>query len=358
MKIYDIYTLADFYEVLSNNPFNRKTIQPIWFRGHEYNHYTLAPSIQRFFSPEANDVETYSQMTLRESNRYQHFASRATHSMKNDINAKIEWQEVYQHHFGKTRMMDWSESAHTALSFALISYLDTQNDAELVKKRRTATPVVWMLDPHKLNENTYDFFRGNKDLIRKALNDLQLGSFSNQIYNEMNKRNSKKIYFEYSKDSSIDGILSLSALDAYRTANMSRMNQLVKNLAFNPFYYLSLRYYIDGVPCILNDIKDVLPPLAILQPYHSERIKQQRGVFTVFPNYILKNTAKKYYELYNYDIRIMENQPQLQDCLVKLNIINPIQVARDLAYSGERKSELYPDVDEYVHIIEAEKLYI
>lgn len=361
MKEFDVYRLSEFYDVISAKPFNINIEQPIWFRGHECNNYELSPSIQRGFLPSINGNNSYSQTTLRESMRYQHFASRAMHSLNNNVRSKVEWQEVYQHHFGKTRMLDWTESARTALSFALISYLDTQNNAELDIKRKSSTPVVWMLNPQKLNETVYDFFSSNSEIIKDALTDLDcqdINKFTNDIVTELNKDNAKELYFLYDSDKSMGGILSLCMLDAYRTSNMSRMKSLVRDFAFNPFYYLSLRYYIDAVPNELSDSDKIMPPLAILQPYHSERIRSQRGVFTVFPNYILKDDALELYTLYNYDIRIMENQPDISDCLAKINILNPIQVARDLVCSGERKSELYPDVDVYVHVVETDKFHL
>ena len=49
----------------------------------------------------------------------------------------------------------------------------------------------------------------------------------------------------------------------------------------NSVYYVLGRIYSDGY--ILEDRK--IPPLAVVHPYHSERIKAQKGVFTVFPFY-------------------------------------------------------------------------
>ena len=130
-------------------------------------------------------------------------------------------------------------------------------------------------------------------------------------------------------------------------------------MEFNPFYYICLRYYSDAFPADVKDGKyDVLPPLAVLQPYHSERIRAQRGAFTIFPNYTLSQNAKKLYDVAKHDVRKMENQINIQDCLVKINLLNPIKIARSLILSGERRSELYPDVDVYTELIESEKFYI
>lgn len=367
MKEYDAYTLEDFYNIIDDKPFgNNGLSMPIWFRGHEFNYYNLQPSMQRDFLPKVNSNNTNSQLTLREFMRYQNFSARTTHFLNSDISSKLEWQEVYQHHLGKTRMMDWSESARTALSFALEAYLTPKTSLDLDNKRRISTPVVWMLNPQKLNEKVYEFFSSNsgRKIAKCAFSDICLDDkeindildnmcFNKSIYFSMNENNSKL------DDTSISGILSLCALDDFRTANISRLTNLVKTMEFNPFYYLCLRYYSDALPTEINiGVDDILPPLAILQPYHSERIRAQRGVFTIFPNYILNGEAKEAYTISKYDARKMENQKYVQDCLVKINILNPVGIAKSLILSGERRSELYPDIDVYTELIESEKFYI
>ncbi len=367
MKEYDVYTLEDFYGVIGNNPFkiteNSKTI---WFRGHEFNYYDLQPSMQRGFMPKVNSCFTNTQLTLREFTRYQNFSARTTHCVNDNISSKLEWQEVYQHHLGKTRMMDWSESARTALSFALESYLTPKITLDLSNKRRLCTPVVWMLNPQKLNEKVFDFFASDvgKKAALQAFSDIDIKrSDKEKIINKMSSE--KNIYFSTNEknikidDESISGILSLCVLDKFRAENISRIKNLVKTLEFNPFYYLCLRYYSDALPSEIKKVTDdILPPLAILQPYHSERIRAQRGVFTIFPNYILSNESKDVYNISKFDVRKMENQKNIQDCLIKINILNPVAVAKSLIMSGERRSELYPDVDVYTEMIESEKFYI
>ena len=53
----------------------------------------------------------------------------------------------------------------------------------------------------------------------------------------------------------------------------------------------------------------------------------------------------------------MEEQPYISDCLKVIYIINPNQVAKELMLSGERRSELYPDIQTYADIIETQEYY-
>lgn len=130
--------------------------------------------------------------------------------------------------------------------------------------------------------------------------------------------------------------------------------KMLEHLEFNPFFYLCLRLYADALPVEVHTGDNILPPLAILHQYQSERIRAQRGAFAIFPNYSLDQSAKKYKNL-GYDCRMLENQSYIADCLYEIRILNPNQVARDLLYSGERRTELYPENEYYVHTMEAAK---
>ena len=86
----------------------------------------------------------------------------------------------------------------------------------------------------------------------------------------------------------MEGIPCLSVLHDLASQTRHNLQNLLKQKEFNPYYYLLLRYYADGLPVFIDESQeeDFLPPLAVLQPYHSIRIKEQKGVFTIFPNYI------------------------------------------------------------------------
>ena len=104
------------------------------------------------------------------------------------------------------------------------------------------------------------------------------------------------IYFDgkADEDKEISGILSLCAIEDYRKALGVHLEEAVKRFEFNPFYYLALKIYADALPFIIENPKmTILPPIALLHPYHSNRIRTQRGAFTMFPNYMAMGKAKE-----------------------------------------------------------------
>lgn len=104
-----------------------------------------------------------------------------------------------------------------------------------------------------------------------------------------------------------------------------------------------LRYYSDGIPVKMDE----LPPLAIIHPYHSQRIKDQKGVFTIFPHYIPSEQMKKLKEAEGSEIYPafgMEYMEECKNCLHSIQIVNPEKVARELRHTGAKRGNLYGDM--------------
>lgn len=379
IKRYNVATLAEFYQALDcvNEDFRmegeaesgeNEGIARLWFRGHSQNYYSLIPSLYRgkFYKKANNNyakttragMSAYTQMNLKEDYRYQHIKARAFHNVASDPEYQSEWQEIYQHHFGHTRLMDWSESARTALSFALEPFIDTRNNKDLEYRRHHLTPCVWILHPYRLNKKVYDYMAEKVGLLYKA----GIASYDKKIrWNDICQalKDNKEIFFD-GKDGDIEikGLISLCAIEDYRKNLGSKLEDAVKAFEFNPFYYLALRVYSDALPFEIQDPEmEILPPIALLHPYHSSRIRTQRGAFTMFPNYVVKGKAEQMCIKRHKDIRNMDEQPYISDCLKVIYIINPNQVAKELMLSGERRSELYPDIQTYADIIETQKYY-
>lgn len=327
--------------------------QSIWFRGQERAYYTLTPSLLR--GRDNRDIRGYGMDHLRSDYRNQHFRSKCDQMPMRYPGIRIEWQEIYQHHLGKTHLIDWSESAITSLMFAVEAFIKPETDKEIEHKRSTITPTVWLLNPQRLNEHVIESFSKDRNLLETALQDMYSSYYSaskrraitNKLWNVVQDGDS---YLERIKD--VDCITTgvcLVALEMERQVNMSRYLNMLFSGECNPFFYLFLRYYVDRLPVELGKI----PPLAIVHPYHSERIEAQRGVFTVLPYYIHGESCLQSFVYGScFDRRALNAQPELADCLAEIRIINPARVAQDLIHLGERHAHLYPDLEHYIKEIE------
>lgn len=110
-------------DMISGQYADKEGTGPLWFRGHEYTHYNLQPNIFRGAKYMFNAQETYSNNHLREEYRYQHFMARNFDKTDyREPRSVFEWQEIMQHFFSKTRLMDWSESLFSSLEFALEAF--------------------------------------------------------------------------------------------------------------------------------------------------------------------------------------------------------------------------------------------
>lgn len=346
---------------------------PLWFRGHEYNYYTLLPSIFRQGDVQPNVNKTYSAVHLGEDYRYQNFKSRAFHQIDSCPESRIEWQEIMQHHFTWTRLMDWSESAVSSLLFALEAFITPLDDLTNQHRRTHATPVVWVICPYRLNKTVYRTFAPKSSssfsLIKAALYDIihedhvKRKKVAELIGNEL-KNNINQYFSSYDKNGGndkaiIDGIIGLSVIDSYRKNNSSRLYEMLSRYEFNPFFYLLTRYYVDGIGTPVTSIGQ-LPPLAMIHPYHSNRIKAQRGAFTIFPYYCSAGEGLSIsdYSAMGTDLRAMEHQLSIRNCLFKIRICNADKVARELLQIGEKRSSIYPELERYANDIEADKYHI
>ncbi|MBO4980392.1 MAG: FRG domain-containing protein [Lachnospiraceae bacterium] len=320
----------------------------LWFRGHEYAHYNLDPNLFRRCEYLYNKTGTYSRNHLREEYRFQNFMSRNYDKVDMRMpQTMIEWQEVMQHYQTRTRLMDWSESLTVALEFALEAFIRPVKDLEVNEHCRTATPVLWVLQPTEINKEVYrSFVKGPVSLIENALH-IRLGAdartLAKRIQTELRDKEKEGIYFNLptQKEGNMNVMIGLSALEMLRNAYMGREWEALWDFEMNPFFYLLLRYYSDGIPVK----QDQLPPLAIIHPYHSPRIKNQRGVFTVFPYYILSEQQREMNAIAGKDLPIaMEYMKQCIPYLHKIQILNPQRVADELMVTGAKRGNLYPDM--------------
>lgn len=316
----------------------------LWYRGQKRD-LNLLPSLIRGRKSAAVS-DGYSKSHAEEDFRYQHFRSKCNQLVESRPDFKIEWMELMQHHSVRTRLMDWSESAITALLFSLEPFLDPEkNNRELSYRRASITPTVWILNPVRLNRNIYQTFLNHPDLIEQASCDVTPHHLSASLREQFLRKFSVRLASkkeDYFLDETDCAIISLSVIENERQANAVRLFQMLDSGQFNPYFYLLLRYYNDGLPVRT----DLLPPLAVVHPYHSQRIQTQHGVFTVTPYYWSPPESE--------DLRPMEYHPLAKNCLNKIRITRPSRVAEELLAMGERLTSLYPEMGLYNKDIEAD----
>lgn len=359
------------YHILSDifkNVFRNKEEElgrPFWFRGQEHEKYMLVPSLYRNRENIRNKNDSYSKLSLAEEYRYQNFSARVNHLTQASSKSRVVWQELLQHHLGKTRFMDWSESVEKAVFFALESFIDTKNTLDNCVRRKTITPGICVLNPYHLNEKVYDFFADEKNIsyVTKALHGLFLKGEAEKIAKELQEelRSGKDMYFNFDSsnviDVAINGLVSVCILDEYYHYNAAYMKHMLKRHEFNPFFYLVVRYYADALPVEAEVNKHLIPPIASVQPYHSERIRAQRGTFTIFPNYCRTEAADEMAKA-GMDVIALESQKSIADCFCNIRLCDPVRIAEELIYAGERRPDVYPDIQYYADYLETERMYL
>ena len=318
---------------------------PLWFRGNEQTdvYYYLDPGIYRDFytKKEKNqfaDSNNYGTLWLKEEYRFQHFVARNYDKVSAMPESYIEWQEVMQHYFSKTRLMDWSESAIVALSFALEAYINPMEDHEVSYKRRHNSPVVWVLNPVKLNRKVYECFKGKDgiDLVKNAVNGIRKYN-AYEICHMLKEHEELYFLLDNNVNGGVNGLVSLSGLEALRKSKGGNLNEALEVGNLNPFFFLLLKYYSEGVKVDIGK----LPPLAIIHPQHSTRIHEQKGAFTIFPYY--RDNTDEYLKgkISPYAMEYMN----CQDCLEEIILADAWSIADELRDIGVRRSHLYPEME-------------
>lgn len=340
---------------LGNNILGKPPV--FWFRGVNSMNHSLVPSLFRSDVRVKRDRHTgdYSSMHYAEDIRAYHYIAKNYHFFQKEPSSRVEWLEVMQHHEMKTRVLDWSESSIHSLIFALEPFLDDSRNQS--QKRTESVPCVWVLEPGKLNSKivrhlVFNLFH-RPDFIRELLGELELSFKQENHIMESMKILSDKLYNETKDTSHIDYIFDLSVINDEILRDRQRLCYLLtRGDIINPFYYLLSRIYSDG-----HILKErTLAPLAVVHPYHSERIKAQKGVFTVFPFYEEKSDDETARNM-GLNPDALENILMAEECLHKIIINNPQKVAAELLVNGMNDSWLYPEMPIVASEIENHKVY-
>ena len=310
----------------------------LWFRGLDNVRHSLIPSLYRK-KVRADRTQNYTKLHYAEDIRTQHYIAKNYHLLSSEPSSRVEWLEVMQHHQVNTRVLDWSESSIHSLIFAVEAFFDAGRFAD--KKRMECVPCVWVLNPKKLNRKIIKYIAQNEELKKKLLADLELTFQERErILNQMNVYADLTEYAETTETSHIDYIFNLSSINDEIFRDRVRLKKLLeKGAVINPYYYLLSRIYSDGY-CLSGRI---LPPLCVVHPYHSERIKAQKGVFSVFPFY-REQEDDQYLRKYQLNPDAMDHNSMAQDCLCQIMIKNPQKIVLQLMENGMNESWLYPEM--------------
>lgn len=313
----------------------------LWFRGQSNASYSLIPSLFRTKAraEKKNGIGNYTKLHYAEDIRTQHYIAKNFHLLSKEPSSRVEWLEVMQHHQVNTRVLDWSESSMHSLLFALEPFFDGNKYKE--ESRHKCVPCVWVLTPKALNKKIMEYLSQNTDLQKSLMNDLEIDATDQKkILCNLKKYGEIDMYSETEETCHIDYIFNLSSINDELLRDRNRLKELlIKGDVMNPYYYLLARIYSDGY--VLKDRK--LPPLCVVHPYHSERIKAQKGVFSVFPFYE-EQSSDLFLRKNNIIPDAMEYNNMAEDCLCQILIKNPQKVALQMLQNGMNDSWLYPEM--------------
>jgi len=331
---------GSFYERACNQSL------PMWFRGHEEQNWSLLPTLLRKMQSSNHSVQfqqDYTSTAIWGDYREQGFRARTYHRMQTIPETNYDWTAVLQHHRTATTMLDWTESAESALLFALEPFIDCDKgkSLDICARKARCMPAIWVLNPTALNACTYERLC-RTDPLRKALDAY---SPSPRTMSDLEGfLRDKHCYFSTAlcENPNINGMISLSVLNAKRLEQDSALFKRVIGKEFNPFFWLLLRYYCDGVA---TEPDWEIPCVGTIQPYHSKRIQGQRGVFTAFPNYKFESKTR-------ISDFAMERHADAPRYLVKIFLNHPERIATQLMQSGAALPGLYQDLDHFSNELE------
>lgn len=322
---------------LKDDMHTEKDKNVLWFRGHRNYEWSLIPSLYRGFGTnETIDCRGYTKLNLREGMRQQQNHAKNYQFLKNDDLNPIEWMAIAQHHGVKTRLLDWTTSAIHALLFALEDRFAMPGEF----KDENNLPCVWCLFPQRMNRDTVGYLVKHRSEIEPMVTGkehggfFELKKFLDDAADKDKAEKYKNIFFESDEkeDAHLNYLYNLAHFEELLAIVEKRPEIAYNGGLINPLHYILDKIY--GIGIGIEELK--LPPLAIIHPYHSERIKAQQGVFTIFPNLILKH--EKLCE--TSDMR--KNDSTLKH-LNRIIIQSPGKVSEELKALGTHRSWLYPE---------------
>lgn len=351
IKTVVVNSLGEYIDYIGKTQKDNSSV--LWFRAQPDVNHMLLPTIFREGVRAVGQPGSYSTLHYAEDIRTQHYIAKNYHFFSKEPSSRVEWLEVMQHHQTKTRALDWSESSIHSLLFALEPFLDDTRYKQ--QERKMCVPCVWVLQPGVLNRKTLEYLQNQLDagqLVEKLLKELTDDADERMQILKKIKQMGEKRYHQTKGTAHLDYIFNLSAINDEILRDRPRLLYLLKNgEIMNPFYYIISRIYSDGYTLEKRE----LPPLAVVHPYHSERIKAQKGVFTVYPFY--KESEPEVLRYFGLNPDAMENNTIASGCLQKIIINNAKMIAGEMLTNGMTDSWLYPEMPIVSNEIENRKVY-
>ncbi len=300
----------------------------LWFRGQENHNWCLTPSILRPFKQSNYDREV---VLNQEQLRIQHFSAKNAHQITKTPQNRVEWLELMQHFGTKTRLLDWSESSIYSLLFSVEPLINPSKCKRC--NLSNFSPALYVCSPQYFNMKIAQEFISKDDLLNVLDDHPLLKKHSKPVdflkktisdhIKLMNDSAPEHLNFIYDLSEIINDLKSESALGFD-----------VNDQYYSLYYNLLLKYYFNGYNKEIsgNYLSDTLLPLCVVQPYHSERIRAQRGSFMVFPTYGNYDTYNNVY---------LNNQ----EAFVQIKIERPDIIVKELSLNGIHRSWLYPEME-------------
>lgn len=276
-------------------------------------------------------------MHMAEQLRIQQYYAKEYPFIKDGGHNTVEWLGMGQHFGINTRFLDWSVSAIHSTIFAVEKYFEDS------AYEGTDIPCLWVLKPQEMNRRIVDailskdwlekcerYYQGRKEeVIREWCRFVRSKSDKfRQVFVEGNSRN---------QWAHLDYIYNIAYFDRILGAVKDGPKASLEQGIVNPLFVFLAMIYIDGSLALQDDLLN-RTPLAVVHPLNSERIREQKGVFTVFPF--------PYSEAYHavgdsLDYMRMEWNPKLSGALCKIVMLHPRKICRELREIGAHRSWLF-----------------
>ncbi len=334
-RVYKVHSLTEELEIVNEFSAGEK----VWFRGHASCGYHLLPTLYRGKKVSFREDKNFNSMHMAEQMRIQQYYAKDYPFIKNSGHNTLEWLGMGQHFGMNTRFLDWSGSAIHSTIFALESYFEKADyEGEQI-------PCVWVLKPQKMNKRIVDRFfkrewieKYQDDYFHDVMDIKEARELIKDIANNMGD-DLRKVFIESDPENKwkhMDYIFNVSYFDQLLKAAKSNPKLAVSQNVINPVFLFLALVYIEGV--VTGDAVLDSVPLAVIHPLNNERIREQRGAFTLFPFPSKENYGKAGESL---DYMRMEYNPCLKGTLCKIELLRPRKICEELRTIGAHRSWLY-----------------